>query len=91
MHAITTHTPRETAVHQLVALGARHHSAHGSDHEAAQDRLDQTEFDQPGLMRFWYGRADKATADQCQRSKLRRSQIRGIGHAFHGFPILPSP
>lgn len=77
--------------HQLIALDSRHHPAHGSDHEAAQDRLNKAEFHQPSLMGSRYGRADKAPADECQRSKLRGGQIRGIGHAFHSFPILPPP
>ena len=74
---------------RLLPLGARHHPAHGRDHQAAQDRLDQAEFDQPDLMRFGYGCANEAAANQCQRSKLRGGQIRGIGHAVHGSPILP--
>src|ERR1700744_2004918 len=85
---------RETPVNQreaFIALGARHHPTHRCDHQAAQDRLDQAEFDQPGLMRFGYGYANEAAADQCQRSKLRGGQIRGIGHAVHGSPILLLP
>jgi hypothetical protein len=76
---------------EFIILGARHHPAHGCDHQAAQDRLDQAEFNKTGLMRFGYGRTDKAAADQCQRSKLRGGQIRDIGHAVHGSPIpLPT-
>ena len=65
-------------------LGASNHAPHRRCHQPAHLSLNQSQLNQPCLMRLGNRSAHETPRDETQRRKLGRRQIRPIQHVFHG-------
>ena len=68
----------------LRRLGARNHPPGRRSHQSTHERLDQSELDQPNLMRLGNRSTHESSRDETQRRKFRQRQVCRIQHVmFH--------